>query len=1289
MSTLSPNASLEDIEDELIFQQTLLDSLGPEVGDDEPQRTNLVREIAALESRLQNVTSPSASGESPSAVDTDSTSVSGMISTASAGSKRPGEALTDGSLSKRPALNDPRDRSWSLESIPSTQFAKASGSGVRYMERHRQAEEAARRRRAQEKIDQELAMNLSQGQSPPQPVAGPSRPSTSVQPPHPYDPKSHAPIFNPSYGRPPPPSAPVKPERVSSSDQYTMPGSYPSSSGTSSYYPTVKPEPVPGSMGAMYNGQGMPGRSREVIDLTGDDPTPARNRLPYQRNGPSQDPLQRQRNEIVQGARNSNQSSSDIFRMREEGQLAEARRQWEASAGTDPYAILRYQRLADEHQRRVQEESRRREQQARSNGYVYGSQANSALGATSAPNIYQPYPGHGVGAMGAQARSQVGKVIGGAGRALNGFYDQLNQISNLVGATGFEKGLSNNFEDVKPFGDYGFDDRPPEEVAEDLKNILDSIRPDDNTPIDERDVEIEGMTVSLKPYQNVGLTWLQNTENGTNKGGILADDMGLGKTVQAIALMATHRSEDPTCKTTLVIAPVALLRQWKEEIQSKLKNGSRHRMSVFIHHGTTKKKNFSQLREFDVVLTTFGTLGAEMGRRAKFENRKHYDAGAVERADEKCIFIDEKSKWYRIIIDEAQNIKNRNTKAAKAAYKLTAKSRFCMTGTPMMNSVDELHSLIHFLRIKPYNDWQRFSHEFSRPIKGKDEEFRKSAMQKLQILLKAVLIRRHKKTKVNGKPIIVLPARVVEETNPEFTEEERDFYKAIETQSQIQFNKYVQRGTVGRSYAHILVMLLRLRQACCHPHLVKDFAVAAAAGVSEETMIDYAKNLEQAVVNRIKEAEDSFECPVCFDAIENPAIFVPCGHHTCPECYAKIKDNSLGQDYDENNNRVTKCPQCRGRIDPQMVIDYETFKKVHVPAPDMPEPLAITAGEAIEAAAEDAETESDSDATESEDDSDEEDDEDESDSLGGFVVDDNVEDSETEDEDEVKAEIDVSATRPNDSRVSPIEDSDDDVKGPSAKAKGKRPAVPKGNKKKSKKFGKRKTKKAKKDKKDKKGKSPEKKVKKKYTSLSLADLKRASMKNKAAKKEYFERIRENWVPSAKVDKTMELLESIMTETNEKIILFSQWTSLLDLIELPIDGKNWSYERYDGSMNASDRGDAVQRFREEPNRRIMLVSLKAGNAGLNLNFASQVIILDPFWNPYIEEQAIDRAHRLGQKLDVKVHRLLIQDTVEDRIIALQEKKREMINEALDDGAGQRLSRLSVQELGYLFGIRRSA
>lgn len=96
-------------------------------------------------------------------------------------------------------------------------------------------------------------------------------------------------------------------------------------------------------------------------------------------------------------------------------------------------------------------------------------------------------------------------------------------------------------------------------------------------------------------------------------------------------------------------------------------------------------------------------------------------------------------------------------------------------------------------------------------------------------------------------------------------------------------------------------------------------------------------------------------------------------------------------------------------------------------------------------------------------------------------------------------------------------------------------------------------------------------------------------------------------------------------------------------------------------------------------------MKAGNAGLNLTAASQVIILDPFWNPFVEEQAIDRAHRIGQMRPVRVHRILIQDTVEDRIIALQEKKRELINTALDEKASKGITRLGVSELRFLFGL----
>ena len=119
------------------------------------------------------------------------------------------------------------------------------------------------------------------------------------------------------------------------------------------------------------------------------------------------------------------------------------------------------------------------------------------------------------------------------------------------------------------------------------------------------------------------------------------------------------------------------------------------------------------------------------------------------------------------------------------------------------------------------------------------------------------------------------------------------------------------------------------------------------------------------------------------------------------------------------------------------------------------------------------------------------------------------------------------------------------------------------------------------------------------------------------------------------------------------------------------------------MSSAQRNNAVIEFADDPNVSILLVSLKAGNSGLNLTAASQVILFDPFWNPYIEEQAIDRAHRIGQRLPVQVHRVLVPDTVEDRIIALQEKKRALIEGALDEKASREVGRLGTRELAYLF------
>jgi SNF2 family DNA or RNA helicase len=105
-------------------------------------------------------------------------------------------------------------------------------------------------------------------------------------------------------------------------------------------------------------------------------------------------------------------------------------------------------------------------------------------------------------------------------------------------------------------------------------------------------------------------------------------------------------------------------------------------------------------------------------------------------------------------------------------------------------------------------------------------------------------------------------------------------------------------------------------------------------------------------------------------------------------------------------------------------------------------------------------------------------------------------------------------------------------------------------------------------------------------------------------------LRKNWVSSAKVDKCLEILRD--TDPSTKTIIFSQFTTLLDLLEIPIRGERWGYGRYDGSMTADARHNAVVKFTDDPKCKIMLVSLKAGNAGLNLVAASQVIILDPFW-----------------------------------------------------------------------------
>jgi SNF2 family DNA or RNA helicase len=140
---------------------------------------------------------------------------------------------------------------------------------------------------------------------------------------------------------------------------------------------------------------------------------------------------------------------------------------------------------------------------------------------------------------------------------------------------------------------------------------------------------------------------------------------------------------------------------------------------------------------------------------------------------------------------------------------------------------------------------------------------------------------------------------------------------------------------------------------------------------------------------------------------------------------------------------------------------------------------------------------------------------------------------------------------------------------------------------------------------------------------------------------------------------LDALETVAAEGG-KALVFSQWTSMLDLLEEPLRQKALAFVRLDGSTR--DRAGVVERFQTEPEVGVFLVSLKAGGVGLNLTAADHVFLVDPWWNPAVEEQAFDRAHRIGQDKPVFVYRLVAQETVEERILALSSDKRALADAA---------------------------
>ncbi|KAF4918833.1 putative ATP-dependent helicase [Colletotrichum viniferum] len=784
----------------------------------------------------------------------------------------------------------------------------------------------------------------------------------------------------------------------------------------------------------------------------------------------------------------------------------------------------------------------------------------------------------------------------------------------------------------------------PRRSREEVEALLKNVHAGMDIPEEDREGTPDAMRYPLYAHQRVALTWMKRQENGTNKGGILADDMGLGKTISVLSLLVSHKAESGP-KTTLIVAPLSLIRQWEEEIKKKIKSDDA--LSVFVFHNQQRMKA-TELMKYDVVLTTYGTLVSDKKKLANWwkdlNGRQANTKTDPSLASAVSFFHPNHSMFYRVVLDESQMIKNHKAQSSNAAAALQSKYRWCLSGTPMMNGVDELYSLYNFLKIKPYCEWTAFRRAFG-VLFGKKGDPKAQAMRNLQVLLKATLLRRTKTSEIDGKPILQLPEKKEEVVYAELDEDERQYYTDLETKSQVQINKYLRKGTLGKHYSHVLVLLLRLRQTCCHPHLLLDSDEAVPD--VDDGMLERVKQLSPAVVLRLTEKsraldnanadaiDEGFECPICYDIMPDPTIPLPCGHELCAGCLKQHVDNARRDNIrnGEENGHV-KCAVCRGPLDPQNIITFSAFKKVHMPDEN--------SGSSEEGEESDGSVWSDDE--EDEDDEDAED-ADKNGNLKDFVVGDDIYDK--------------------------ISDDDDDSSsaGPHATPEPKRKA--------SKKKGKKKITSPSKE---------DKKRLKKIKGTMLHSLRKDAKKNATAWRDYTKYLSHHWLSSAKARACMDLLCRIQ-ETGEKTIVFSQWTMLLDLLEVAMkkDGLNIKHCRYTGEMTMAQRDNAAFDFTTDPRIKVMLVSLRAGNAGLNLVAASNVVIMDPFWNPYIEMQAIDRAHRIGQQKPVKVYRILTQQTVEDRIVQLQEKKRETVDAALDEREGAKLAGLSLTELRFLFNL----
>ena len=441
-------------------------------------------------------------------------------------------------------------------------------------------------------------------------------------------------------------------------------------------------------------------------------------------------------------------------------------------------------------------------------------------------------------------------------------------------------------------------------------------------------------------------------------GGILADEMGLGKTIEMMSLIHSHKSdiamkleksarsapasvnslprlpvnsgsvEQAPC-TTLVVAPMSLLAQWQSEAENASKGGT---LKSMVYYGNDKAANLQTLcceanaaSAPNVIITSYGIVLSEFNQVAAKNGDRAASGGLFS------------LNYFRVILDEAHHIKNRSSKTAKACYEIAAEHRWVLTGTPIVNRLEDLFSLVRFLGVEPWSNFSFWKTFITVPFESKD--FMR-ALDVVQTVLEPLVLRRTKDMKTpTGEALVPLPPKTIDIVDIELSKPEREVYDHIFTRAKRTFAANVEAGTVMKAYTSIFAQILRLRQSCCHPILTRnqnlvadeeDAAEAADAANGLADDMDLQSLIERFtaatddsadanafgahVLGQIRDEAEN-ECPICSEEPMIEQTVTGCWHSACKKCLLDYITHQT------DRGEIPRCFSCREIINSRDIFE--------------------------------------------------------------------------------------------------------------------------------------------------------------------------------------------------------------------------------------------------------------------------------------------------------------------------------------------------------------------------------